>query len=321
MMAMMFFFLFTKRPTLRRFKTRLIFESNFEQDYNSRAAVLVPTCRALLTSNSLRPALLRSWQTTLEPQKSQNNMWRVSDYDFESTLHPLYSMTRTIKWGSQNFFDQLTLEQSTHFYWMLLIQCSIKNSFVNKRSEKNSSTDENYSSYYPFNPYFVWTSKWWPTKFLWVCYLDLPSLLVILNRQNRNEWVLSDLGNGDSNRLKLKARCTFLVATKIANNCLLHPRSPSISRDPSLQLSLLTVSCRYGASRARGLSWPQQSCYNTFTTLANFQQKSKELDHQSSGHNAATDQIIIWQLKLPPYDHCCVTLQSSSPPLIPLLPY
>ena len=270
---------------------------------------------------------MRSWQTTLEPQKSQNNMWRVSDYDFESTLHPLYSMTRTIKWGSQKFFDQLTLEQSTHFYWMLLIQCSIKNSFVNKRSEKNSSTDENYSSYYHFNPYFVWTSKWpiatRPTKFLGLLLgPPKPGLLVFLNRENRNEWVLSDLGNGDSNRLKLKARCTFLVATKIANNCLLHPRSPSISRDPSLQLSLLTVSCRYGASRARGLSWPQQSCYNTFTTLANFQQqKSKELDHQSSGHNAATDQIIIWQLKLPPYDHCCVTLQSSSPPLIPLLPY
>ena len=166
-----------------------------------------------------------------------------------------------------------------------------------KTSEKNSSTDENYSSYCHFNPYFVWTSKWWPTKFLWVCYLDLPSLLVILNRQNRNEWVLSDLGNGDSNRLKLKARCTFLVATKIANNCLLHPRSPSISRDPSLQLSLLTVSCRYGASRARGLSWPQQSCYNTFTTLANFQQKSKELDHQSSGHSRPNNH---WTIEITP---------------------
>ena len=114
---------------------------------------------------------------------------------------------------------------------------------------------------------------------------------------NRNEWVLSDLGNGDSNRLK--ARCTFLVATKIANNCLLHPRSlASIWRDPSLQLSLLTVSCRYGASRARGLSWPQQSCYNTFTTLANFQQqKSKELDHQSSGHSRPNN---YWTIEITP---------------------
>ena len=141
MMAMMFFFLFTKRPTLRRFKTRLIFESNFEQDYNSRAAVLVPTCRALLTSNSLRPSCsMRSWQTTLEPQKSQNNMWRVSDYDFESTLHPLYSMTRTIKWGSQKFFNQLTLEQSflldaTHSMFHQKLIC------FTKTSEKNSSTD------------------------------------------------------------------------------------------------------------------------------------------------------------------------------------
>ena len=43
------------RPTLRRFKTRLIFEQDFEQDYDStrhRAAVLVRTCRALLTTTT-----------------------------------------------------------------------------------------------------------------------------------------------------------------------------------------------------------------------------------------------------------------------------
>ena len=133
---------------------------------------------------------------------------------------------------------------------------------------KNSSTDENYSSYYHFNPYFLndqpnqipatWTSQ-------------------ASDFESGNEWVSSDLGNGDSNRLK--ARCTFLVATKIANNCLLHPRSlASIWRDPSLQLSLLTVSCRYGAlQEKRGLKWPQQSCYNTFTTLANFLTKIKRV--------------------------------------------
>ena len=161
---------------------------------------------------------------------------------------------------------------------MLLIQCSIKNSLVNVWLGKIPQPMKITVVTTILTRIFQMTNL---TKFQ---LLGPPKPLIL----NRNEWVLSDLGNGDSNRLK--ARCTFLVATKIANNCLLHPRSlASIWRDPSLQLSLLTVSCRYGASRARGLSWPQQSCYNTFTTLANFQQqKSKELDHQSSGHNAQT---------------------------------
>ena len=148
---------------------------------------------------------------------------------------------------------------------MLLIQCSIKNSLVNVWLGKIPQPMKITVVTTILTRIFQMTNQ---TKFQ---LLGPPKPLIL----NRNEWVLSDLGNGDSNRLKLKARCTFLVATKIANNCLLHPRSPSISRDPSLQLSLLTVSCRYGASRARGLSWPQQSCYNTFTTLANFQQNQK----------------------------------------------